>query len=89
MKLSKDSDKGAFLIYITGRPERGDFMTEELNIVTPEGADDTAPSFYETIGNMRYDVVLHFADKGSQTVKDRLKRVILHEANAQNGTTNQ
>ena len=42
-------------------------MAEELNIVTPEGAETTA---------------------GSQTVKDRLKRVILHEANAKSGTTN-
>jgi hypothetical protein len=33
-------------------------------------------------------VVVHFAEKGSQTVKDRLKRVILHEANAKSGTTN-
>ncbi len=47
-------------------------MAEELNIVTPEGAETTAPSFHE----------------GSQTVKDRLKRVILHEANAKSGTTN-
>ena len=46
-------------------------MAEELNIVTPEGAETTAPSL-----------------KGSQTVKDRLKRVILHEANAKSGTTN-
>lgn len=53
-------------------------MTEELNIVTPEGADNSAPSFHENIGNMRYDVVLHFAEKGGQTVKDKLKRVILH-----------
>lgn len=43
MKLSKDGDMGAFLRHITGRPERGDFMTEELKIATPEGADDTAP----------------------------------------------
>ena len=28
-----------------------------------------------------------FADKGSQTVKDRLKRVILQEANSKSGTT--
>ena len=63
-------------------------MAEELNIVTPEGAENLAPSFHENIGNMRYDVVLHFAEKGSQTVKDKLKRVILHEAKAENGTTN-
>ena len=63
-------------------------MTDELNIATPEGAETSAPSFHENIGNMKYNVVLHFADKGSQTVKDRLKRVILHEANAKNGTTN-
>ena len=63
-------------------------MTDELNIATPEGAEESAPFFHENIGNMKYNVVLHFADKGSQTVKDRLKRVILHEANAKNGTTN-
>ena len=63
-------------------------MTEEINIVTQEGADTSAPSFHESIGNMKYNVVLHFAEKGSQTVKDRLKRVILHEANSKNGTTN-
>ena len=63
-------------------------MGEELNIVTPEGAEESAPSFSENIGNMRYNVVLHFAKKGSQTVKDRLKRVILHEANYESGTTN-
>ena len=63
-------------------------MTDELNISTPEGAEESAPSFHESIGNMRYNVVLHFAEKGGQTVKDRLKRVILHEANAKNGTTN-
>ena len=63
-------------------------MAEELNIATPEGAEDLAPSFYENIGNMRYDVVLHFAEKGGQTVKDKLKRVILHETKAENGTTN-
>ena len=56
-------------------------MAEELNIVTPEGADTSAPSFHEKIGNMKYNVVLHFAEKGGQTVTDRLKRVILHEAN--------
>ena len=63
-------------------------MAEELNIVTPEGTDTSAPSFHEEIGNMKYNVVLHFAEKGGQTVKDRLKRVILHEANAKSGTTN-
>ena len=63
-------------------------MTDELNIATPEGAEESAPSFHESIGNMKYNVVLHFAEKGSQTVKDRLRRVILHEANAKNGTTN-
>ena len=63
-------------------------MTDELNIAAPEGAEESAPSFHESIGNMRYNVVLHFAEKGGQTVKDRLKRVILHEANAKNGTTN-
>jgi hypothetical protein len=63
-------------------------MTDELNIATPEGAEESAPSFHENIGKMKYNVVLHFAEKGSQTVKDRLKRVILHEANSKNGTTN-
>lgn len=63
-------------------------MAEELNIATPEGAEASAPSFHENIGNMKYNVELHFAEKGSQTVKDRLKRVILHEANAKDGTTN-
>ncbi len=63
-------------------------MTDELNIATPEGAETSAPSFHENIGNMRYNVVLHFTEKGSQTVKDRLKRVILHEANSKSGTTN-
>ena len=63
-------------------------MTDELNIATSEGAEESAPSFHENIGNMKYNVVLHFAEKGNQTVKDRLKRVILHEANAKNGTTN-
>ena len=60
-------------------------MAEELNIATPEGAEASAPSFHENIGNMKYNVVLHFAEKGGQTVKDRLKRVILHEVNSQNG----
>ncbi len=60
-------------------------MAEELNSVTPEGADTSAPSFHENIGNMNYNVVLHFAENGSQTVKDRLKRVILHEANGGSG----
>ena len=32
-------------------------MAEELNIVTPEGAETTAPSFHEKIGNMKYNVV--------------------------------
>ena len=59
-----------------------------MNIVTPEGADTSAPSFHEKIGNMKYNVVLHFAENGGQTVKDRLKRVILHEANTKSGTTN-
>ncbi|MCR5404242.1 MAG: transposon-encoded TnpW family protein [Butyrivibrio sp.] len=63
-------------------------MAEEMNSVTPEGADLSAPSFHENIGNMNYKVVLHFAENGSQTVEDRLKRVILHEANGENGTTN-
>ena len=63
-------------------------MTDELNITTPEGAEESAPSFHESIGNMKYNVVLHFAEKGSQTVKDRLKRVILHEAYSKSGTTN-
>ncbi len=63
-------------------------MAEELNIATPEGAEASAPSFHENIGNMKYNVVLHFVEKGRQTVKDRLKRVILHEANAKDGTTN-
>ena len=63
-------------------------MTDELNIAAPEGAETSAPSFHENIGNMKYNVVLHFAEKGSQTVKDRLKRVILHEANTKSGTTN-
>lgn len=63
-------------------------MADEMNIVTPEGAEKKAPSFHENIGQMKYDVVLHFADKGTQTVKDKLKRVILHEANAQGDTTN-
>jgi len=43
------------------RFEKGDYMAKELNIVTPEGADTSAPSFYEKIGNMKYNVVLHFA----------------------------
>ena len=63
-------------------------MTDELNIATPEGAEESAPSFHENIGNMKYNVVLHFAEKGGQTVKDKLRRVILHEANAKSGTTN-
>ena len=63
-------------------------MGDELNITTPEGAETTAPSFHEQIGNMKYDVVLHFAEKGSPTVRDRLRRVILHEANDKDGTTN-
>ena len=63
-------------------------MAEELNIVTPEGDDTLAPSFYEKIGNMKYNMVVHFAEKGGQTMKDRLKRVILYEANAKIGTTN-
>ena len=63
-------------------------MGEELNIVTLEEVKISALSFYENIGNMRYNVVLHFAEKGGQTVKDRLKRVTLHEANAKIGTTN-
>ena len=63
-------------------------MGDEMNIVTPEGAEESAPSFSENIGNMRYNVVLHFDEKGSQTVRDRLKRVILHEANCESGTTN-
>lgn len=63
-------------------------MTEELNIVTPKGAEESTPSFHENIGNMKYNVVLHFAEKGGQTVKNRLKRVILHEANVKSGTTN-
>ena len=63
-------------------------MGDELNIVTPEGADTSAPSFHEKIGNMKYNVVLHFAKKGSPTVRDRLRRVILHEANDKDGTTN-
>jgi hypothetical protein len=29
-------------------------MAEELNIVTPEGAETTAPSFHEKIGNMTF-----------------------------------
>ena len=37
-------------------------MTENMNTVTSEGAETTAPSFNETIGNMRYEVVLHFAE---------------------------
>lgn len=36
-------------------------MGDELNITTPEGAETMAPSFHEKIGNMKYDVVLHFA----------------------------
>ena len=67
------------------RFEKGYYMAEELNTVTPEGADTSAPSFYEKIGNMKYNVVVHFAEKGGQTVKDRLKRGILREANSQNG----
>jgi len=43
----------------------------------------TVPSFNETIGNMRYEVVLYFAENSQQTVQDRLKRVILHEANSE------
>ena len=43
----------------------------------------TVPSFNETIGNMRYEVVLIFAENSQQTVQDRLKRVILHEANSE------
>ena len=63
-------------------------MREELNIVTPEGAETSAPSFYENIGNMRYNVVLHFAEKGELTLRDRLRRVIIHEANTRSdGTT--
>ena len=68
--------------------KKGVFMAEEMNIVTPEGAEKTAPYFHENIGQMKYDVVLHFAEKGTQTVKDKLKRVILHEAEAQGDTTN-
>ena len=57
-------------------------MGEELNIVTSEGVETSAPSFYENIGNMRYNVVLHFAENSNQTLRDRLWRVILHEVNA-------
>lgn len=63
-------------------------MADELNITTPEGIETTAPSFHEKIGNMQYEVVIHFAEKGSPTVRDRLRRVILHEANVKNGTKN-
>ena len=45
-------------------------MTQELNTVT---------IFYEQIGNMNYEVAVHFFENSRQTVRDRLKRVILHE----------
>lgn len=63
-------------------------MTDELNITTPEGAETLDPSLHEKIGDMNYEVVIHFAEKGSLTVRYRLRRVILHEANVKNGTTN-
>ena len=63
-------------------------MADELNIVTPEKAEESVSFFHENIGNMKYNVVLHFAEKGSQTMKDKLKRVILHEANSKNDTKN-
>ena len=53
-------------------------MTDELNIATPEGAEESAPSFHESIGNMKYNVVLHFAEKGGQTEVTRYVRGDLH-----------
>ena len=63
-------------------------MGEELNTMTTEGAETMAPSFHENIGKMEYEAVLHFAEKGSPTVRDRLRRVILHKANGESDTTN-
>lgn len=63
-------------------------MSEELNITTLEGAEESASYFHENIGNMKYNVMLHFAEKGSRTVKDRPKRVIFHEVNSKSGTKN-
>ena len=68
--------------------DTGDYMVEEINSASPKKADTSVPSFHEKIGDMKYNVVLHFAETGGQTVKDMLKRVILQEVNDKSGTTN-
>jgi len=68
-------------------------MTDELNIATPEGAEESAPSFPENIGNdltenivrrtigkTTYVANLHFKEQG-QTFSQKLKRVLKADAN--------
>ncbi len=70
-----------------GTSKKGVHMAEELNIATPEGAETSFPSFHEKIGNMKYNVELHFAEKGGPTLRDRLRRVIIFEANTRSDGT--
>jgi len=46
-------------------------MKDEQNIVMP--------SLRQTIDKTTYEVVLHFNDQSTQTVEDKLRRVVLHD----------
>ena len=55
---------------------------ENQNTETTQGAEKSVPFFTEKIGDMNYQVSLHFKENGAQTLQDKLKRVILQRAEA-------
>lgn len=53
---------------------------EKQNIEpTDKRAEQSVPFFSEKIGNMTYNVSVHFNEQSKQNVQDKLKRVIIHK----------
>lgn len=54
---------------------------EKQNIeTTDKGAEKAVPCFSEKIGNMTYNVSVHFNEQSNQNVQDKLRRVIIHKS---------
>lgn len=54
---------------------------EKQNIEpTDKRAEQSVPFFSEKIGNMTYNVSVHFNEQSKQNVQDKLRRVIIHKS---------
>lgn len=56
----------------------------ELNTETKDkGTEQSVPNFSEKIGNMTYNVSVHFNEQSKQNVQDKLRRVIIHKVDGE------